>query len=158
MKRILLAGATGYLGSYIARELLKRDYQVTVIARNPEKLKQKEFDAHEFIEAQITQPESINNCCKNIDAVISAVGITRQKDGLTYMDVDFQANMNLLQQAKQSGVKKFISDLYGCRLSGQHESVAAGKTERREEIYLCLRIKRGKTEAFKNLRSKRIVC
>jgi uncharacterized protein YbjT (DUF2867 family) len=108
MKRILLAGATGYLGSYIARELLKRDYQVTVIARNPEKLKQKEFDAHEFIEAQITQPESINNCCKNIDAVISAVGITRQKDGLTYMDVDFQANMNLLQQAKQSGVKKFI--------------------------------------------------
>jgi uncharacterized protein YbjT (DUF2867 family) len=108
MKRILLAGATGYLGSYIAGELLKRDYQVTVIARNPEKLKQKNIDANEIIEVEITQPESIKSCCEKIDVVISTVGITRQKDGLTYMDVDFQANLNLLQQAKQSGVKKFI--------------------------------------------------
>jgi uncharacterized protein YbjT (DUF2867 family) len=108
MKRILLAGATGYLGSYIAGELLKRDYRVTVIARNPEKLKHKSIDANEIIEAEITQPESIKNCCEKIDVVISTVGITRQKDGLTYMDVDFQANLNLLQQAKQSGVNKFI--------------------------------------------------
>jgi nucleoside-diphosphate-sugar epimerase len=35
-------------------------------------------------------------------------GITRQKDGFTYMDVDYQANMNLLEQEKQSGVKRFI--------------------------------------------------
>ena len=108
MKRILLAGATGYLGSYIAGELLKRDYQVTVIARNPEKLKQKNIDANEIIEVEITQPESMKNCCEKIDVVISTVGITRQKDGLTYMGVDFQANLNLLQQAKQSSVKKFI--------------------------------------------------
>jgi uncharacterized protein YbjT (DUF2867 family) len=44
----------------------------------------------------------------NIDVVISTIGITRQKDGLTYMDVDYQANMNLLHEAKQNGVKKFI--------------------------------------------------
>ena len=40
--------------------------------------------------------------------VISTVGITKQKDGLTYMDVDYQANLNLLEEAKKSGVKKFI--------------------------------------------------
>jgi uncharacterized protein YbjT (DUF2867 family) len=40
--------------------------------------------------------------------VISSVGITRQKDGLTYMDVDYQANLNLLNEAKSAGVKKFI--------------------------------------------------
>ncbi len=61
-----------------------------------------------MIEAEVTNPESLSACCEGVDAVISTVGITRQKDGLTYMDVDYQANMNLLQQAKQSGVKKFI--------------------------------------------------
>ena len=54
------------------------------------------------------QPDSIRESCKDIDVVISTVGITRQKDGLTYMDVDYQANMNLLEEANKSGVKKFI--------------------------------------------------
>ena len=40
--------------------------------------------------------------------VISTVGIIRQKDGLTYMDVDYQANANLIDAAKQNGVEKFI--------------------------------------------------
>jgi len=108
MNSILLAGATGYLGGHIAKELLKKSYPVRALARNSEKLKQKNIGLTKIIQAEITQPDSIKGCCKDIDVVISTVGITRQKDGLTYMDVDYQANMNLLQEAKQSGVKKFI--------------------------------------------------
>jgi uncharacterized protein YbjT (DUF2867 family) len=108
MNRILLAGTTGYLGGYIAKELKKRSYPVRAMARNPEKLKQNDIEATEILQAEITQPNSIKDCCKNIDVVISTVGITKQKDGLTYMDVDYQANMNLLQEAKKNGVKKFI--------------------------------------------------
>ncbi len=117
MKRILLAGATGYLGSYIAKELQKRDCLVRVIIRNPLKLGQKEIVPAEIVQAEITDPESIEGCCNGVDVVISTVGITRQKDGLTYMDVDYQANMNLLRQAKQSGVKKFI---YVSALNGEN--------------------------------------
>lgn len=43
-----------------------------------------------------------------MDTVFSSVGITRHKDSLSYMDVDYQANMNLLNEARNSGVKKFI--------------------------------------------------
>ena len=108
MNRVLLAGATGYLGGYIAKELLKRSYPVRVIARNPKKLTENDIEATEILQAEITQRDSIKDCCKNVDIIISTVGITRQKDGLTYMDVDYQANLNLLNEAKQSGVKKFI--------------------------------------------------
>ena len=108
MIRILLAGSTGYLGSYIAKELQKRSCFFRVIARNPEKLKQNDIEANEVLKAELTDPDFISECCKGIDVVISTVGITRQKDGLTYMDVDYQANMNLLKEAKKSGVKKFI--------------------------------------------------
>jgi uncharacterized protein YbjT (DUF2867 family) len=108
MNKILLAGSTGYLGSYIAKELQKRAYFCRAIARDPEKLKQEDIEADEVIKAEVTKPASITDSCKDIDVVISTVGITRQKDGLTYMDVDYQANMNLLEEAKKSGVKKFI--------------------------------------------------
>lgn len=108
MKKVLLAGATGYLGSYIAEELLERAFFIRAITRNAERLGERTAKIGEIIEAEITQAETIEGCCKEIDVVISTIGITRQKDGLTYMDVDYQANMNLLREALDSGVKKFI--------------------------------------------------
>ncbi len=108
MGKVLLAGATGYLGGYILSELLKRQYEVTVVVRSPSKLDPVEAEKIEVIQAQVTEPESIRDCCADIDFVISTVGITSQKDGLKYMDVDYQANKNLLAEALNSGVKKFI--------------------------------------------------
>lgn len=110
MNKILLAGSTGYLGSHILRELLKGDYELRTIVRNNKKLPKStpENRKLEIIEGELTNPKSIENCCLNVDIVISTVGITKQKDGLTYMDVDYQANKNLLEEAQRSGVKKFI--------------------------------------------------
>jgi len=116
MSKVLLAGATGYLGGYILSELLEQQHEVRVIVQNRAKLEQNNSQKVEIIEAEITKPSSIKNCCDNIDFVISTVGITKQKDGLTYMDVDYQANKNLLKEAKKSGVKKFI---YISLLNGQ---------------------------------------
>ena len=108
MIKILLAGSTGYLGIYIAKELQQRSCFFRAIARSPEKLEQNDIKANEMLKAELTNPDSIRECCKGIDIVISTVGITKQKDGFNYMDVDYQANMNLLKEAKKSGVKKFI--------------------------------------------------
>lgn len=108
MKKILLAGSTGYLGISIAKELQQRSCYFRAIARTPRKLEQNNIKASELVLAELTAPDSIRGCCEGIDVVISAVGITRQKDGLTYMDVDYQANMNLLAEALKSGVRKFI--------------------------------------------------
>lgn len=104
---VLLAGATGYLGRYIAEQLYNNGYKAKLIVRNKKSAK---FDEQKFdiIEAQVTQPNTLKNIMQGVDVVISTVGITRQKDGLTYMDVDYQANMNLLQEAEQANVRKFI--------------------------------------------------
>ena len=99
-KRVLLAGATGYLGRYIASLLLDNGYCGRLIVRNKQKAC---FDERMFevVEAEITKSQTLASICNSVDIVISTVGITRQKDGLTYMDVDYQANMNLLQEAKK---------------------------------------------------------
>ncbi len=110
MNKILLAGATGYLGGFILNQLLEKGFETRVVVRNENKLPESVIanNKKEIVKAELTNPASIANCCKDIDVVISTVGITRQKDGLTYMDVDYQANLNLLEVAKRNGVKKFI--------------------------------------------------
>ncbi len=117
MKKVLVAGASGYLGQYLVKELKNRRYWVRVLAR---KYSQKHlFDnIDDFFQGEITKPETIKGVCENIDWVFSSVGITRQKDGLTYMDVDYQGNLNLLNEAEKSNVEKFqyISALNGDKL------------------------------------------
>lgn len=108
MEKILLAGATGYLGRYILEELKRREIPTKVIVRNEKKLPAWAIDEVEVQKAEVTDAASISGCCEGISVVISTVGITRQQDGLTYMDVDYQANLNLLEDAKKHGVKKFI--------------------------------------------------
>ena len=102
--------------------------------RNPEHLRGKGIKVNEIISAELTQPNSIEDCCENINVVISTVGITKQKDGLTYMDVDYQANMNLLYQAKLSNVNKFI---YVSVLNGEnlrHLKICSAKEMFVEEL------------------------
>ncbi|OEK04036.1 SDR family oxidoreductase [Roseivirga misakiensis] len=107
-EKILVAGATGYLGRHIVKELQFKGINFQVIARTSNKLKDLGLKKGQIIEAEVTKPNTLNGVMDQIDVVISTVGITRQKDGLTYMDVDYQANMNLLHEAKAAGVAKFI--------------------------------------------------
>lgn len=106
MKKVIVAGATGYLGKYLLKELKRKGYETIALVRNAKKLNGETVD--HILQAEVTKSETLNGKFDGIDLVISAVGITRQKDGLTYMDVDYQANANLLKEAKVAGVQKFI--------------------------------------------------
>ena len=108
MKKVLVAGATGYLGRNVVKALKDRGYWVRALGRSKAKLDPiKEF-ADELFIGEVTDPGSLIGLCDGIDIVFSSVGITRQKDGLTYQDVDYQANRNLLTIAEGSGVSKFV--------------------------------------------------
>jgi uncharacterized protein YbjT (DUF2867 family) len=108
MKRVLVAGATGYLGGFVAREFKARGHFVRALARKVKKLDYMSDELDEIVQGEVTKPESLEHVCDGIDVVFSSVGITRQKDGLTFRDVDFQGNKNLLDAALRAGVEKFI--------------------------------------------------
>jgi len=107
-KRILVAGATGYLGGHVAREFKQRGYYVRALARSTEKLDRIRGSVDDAVKAEITRPETLAGVCDGIDVVFSSVGITKQKGNLTFKDVDYQGNRNLLDVAQRAGVKKFI--------------------------------------------------
>ena len=108
MKKVLVAGTTGYLGQYIVKEFKKQGYWIRALSRKPDKLEcLSDYIDEEFI-GEVTNSDSLRGICKDIDIVFSSIGITKQKDGLTYMDVDYQGNNNLLKEAKKEDVLKFI--------------------------------------------------
>src|SRR5690625_2378623 len=116
MKRVLIVGATGYLGRYVVKELKKQGYYTKVLVRNCKKLDEhgpfqspairKYID--EVVIGDITKPDTIKNSCENINYVFTSVGITSSSQGLSFKDVDFQGNVNLLKEAEQSNVEKFM--------------------------------------------------
>ena len=48
-KKIILTGATGFIGGAVARELLKKGYGLVVFSRNPEEAEQKIPGAMEYV-------------------------------------------------------------------------------------------------------------
>lgn len=116
-KHVLVAGATGYLGRYVVQELKKRGFWVRVLIRKESQKDQFE-SVDDFFIGQISQPESLKGITNNIDWVFSSIGITRQKDEMTYMDVDYKGNSNLLKEALKDKLELFqyISAINGDKL------------------------------------------
>ncbi len=108
MSRVLIAGSTGYLGHFLLAEAKERGYTVRALSRSEEKLSRAWSTIDEAFIGEVTKPATLNGVARDVDVVISAIGITRQKDGLRYQDVDYQGNLNLLREAARCGVKKFV--------------------------------------------------
>ena len=116
MKKVLVAGATGYLGRYVVRELKEQGYWVRALARSPERLEKegpflqpavREIVDEVFV-GEVTKPETLQGLCDDIDFVISSIGITRQRDKVSFMDVDYLGNKNIMKCALDAEVDKFV--------------------------------------------------
>ncbi|WP_335871042.1 SDR family oxidoreductase [Bacillus sp. 2205SS5-2] len=116
MKKIVVAGGTGYLGRFVVKELKESGFYVRAMVRNQEKIKTEGPYLEpaiypyidEFVSCDVTKPETMQGICDGMDYVFSSLGITRQKDKVSFEQVDFQGNLNILREAEKSGVKKFL--------------------------------------------------
>jgi len=106
--KILIAGATGYLGRHVLAELKSRNLSAVALVRTASQAKSLEGEGFEARIGQVTSPDTLRDVFEGVEVVFSSIGITRQKDGLTYDDVDYQGNLNLLRAAKAVGVRKFV--------------------------------------------------
>lgn len=118
MMRALVAGATGYLGGHLVGELKQRGVWVRALCRKPEQRKALKAIADDTWLGEVTAPRTLSGITAGIDTLFSTIGITRQKDGLTYEEVDHQGNLNILREAIRGDVERFlyVSVLHGRRL------------------------------------------
>ena len=107
MKTVVIAGATGYLGQCLCAEYQNRGWHVKALVRDIVKANALRLKADVLILGEATKANSLVGVMKDADIVVSALGITRQRDGLTYWNVDYQANINLLREAEKASVPRF---------------------------------------------------
>ncbi|MFG2717856.1 SDR family oxidoreductase [Streptomyces sp. NPDC048416] len=106
--RVLVAGATGYLGSRAVRELATRGHRVRALVRTPDKLAPVRSWVDDVHVADATDAAALAGCCDGVDVVVSAIGLVGRRSRLTCWDVDYGANHALLQEARRAGVAKFV--------------------------------------------------
>lgn len=82
MQSVFIAGATGYLGRFLCAAYRSRGHLVAALVRD--RGRAEDLDADVLIEAEATRPETLSGVMDGIDLVVSALGITRQADGLSY--------------------------------------------------------------------------
>ena len=104
--KVVLAGAYGNLGADVFRELVRRGHEVTALD-----IAQRDIgdtSVSHFIKIDVTDPKTLEGTCDGADAVITTVGLTTGSAKVSNYDIDYQGNLNLLNEAKKAGVKNFI--------------------------------------------------
>lgn len=104
--KILLGGSFGNLGREILNELILAGHNIIAIDKfTKDDVNDKNVT---IMQCDVTKPEELKNICTGVDCVISTIGLTTSSKVVTHYDIDLNGNLNLLNEAKKAGVKKFI--------------------------------------------------
>ena len=105
MKKVVLIGASGFVGSAILNEALNREIQVTAVVRHPEKIK---IQNENLIikKADVSSLDEVAEVCKRADAVISA--FNPGWDNPDIYDETIKVYLTIMDGVKKSGVSRFL--------------------------------------------------
>ena len=109
-KQVTLFGATGLIGSYLLKFLLKDSdiHLINVVGRNPFHL---QHDKINNIVIDFEDVSSISNSITGSEAVFVSIGTTMSKvngDKIKYKSVDFDIIFNIANACKQKNINQFI--------------------------------------------------
>ena len=103
--KVVLAGAYGNLGADIFKALLKAGHEV-VAADMMERDLGVEGN-YTFKKIDVQDKATLAGLCDGADVVITTVGLTKTSAEVTNYQIDYQGNLNILEEAKKAGVKHF---------------------------------------------------
>lgn len=107
-KTILLAGATGKNGRHVLKRLAELGLTVRAMSRDVEDAKEDFGSQHEWVQADVTKPETLEAAVEGVDIVISAVAAAMPIGGNRPEKVDFEGTINLSRAAREAGVTRFV--------------------------------------------------
>ncbi len=152
MKKILVTGGAGFIGSHLCEGLLARGYQVRVLDSLVYGKREWVPAPCEFIEGDIRDMDACTKAAAGMDGVLHCAAMSRSGPSQEQIEVCTGANItgtqNMLLAARDAGVKRFIysgsSTYYGNRPPPHREDDPAdilniyGLTKRVGEQYTLL--------------------
>ncbi len=108
--KALITGATGFLGSHIAEALLKKNFSVKCLVRNPKKLKWLEGLSVEIVCGDCSDKKSLESSVEDVDYVFHSAGLIRAvcSDELYLTNVRGTKNLVEAVFEKNPNIKRFV--------------------------------------------------
>ncbi|MGZ5220527.1 MAG: NAD-dependent epimerase/dehydratase family protein [Chitinophagaceae bacterium] len=110
---ILITGGTGFLGAYIIKELIEKNYAVRAIRRNnklPSHIPPEIFNKVEWVEGDILDVVSLEDAMDGIDTVIHAAALVSfvKKDRKLMYQVNVEGTANVVNMALEKEIRRFV--------------------------------------------------
>lgn len=120
-KTVLVTGATGFVGPYLVRELLKKEAKVTVLIKNYVDNLEGLEDHITMINGDIVEQDSLKNAVDSVNIVFHLAAVSNVNYAIAHPRETFEINatgtLNLLEDARKNKVEKFVyvssSHVYG---------------------------------------------
>lgn len=104
-ERILLIGASGFVGSAIMEEALNRGHQVTAVVRNPDKITMSSPNLF-IVKADISEENTVADVCRGFETVISAYNPGWKNPDIYEQTLKIYST--ILKGVKKAGVKRLL--------------------------------------------------
>ena len=96
-ERVLVTGATGFIGSHLVQELVKTGARVTCLVRPTSDISQYEGLGLSFTQGDILQRDTLTGPTSNADVVFHLVAAQESFDPQGYYDLNVGGTRNLVE-------------------------------------------------------------
>jgi UDP-glucose 4-epimerase len=137
-KKAVIFGGSGFLGSYVADELHKRGYFVTIA----DKIQSEYVKKYDFKEIDVLDFKSVLNAVQGQDFVYNFIAISNLDDAINLpietIQINVLGNMNILEACRKVGnISRFIyaSSAYALSEEGSFYGISKRTSEKIIEEY-----------------------
>jgi NADH dehydrogenase len=109
---IVVTGASGYVGSHTVKRLVEIGKPVRALVRSrqwAEKEGRLTGLPIEWVEADVTRPETLGPALSDATAIIHTVAIAIENSDRKYETINYQGTVNVVEAAKAAKVRRFIN-------------------------------------------------
>ncbi len=109
MKKALVTGASGFIGSFLVEHLLAAGYQVKVIIRTSSSLEWLADLDVECLYGRLDDRQLLERAVRDVDYIFHLAGKTRAQTDRSFYEINYKLTKNLLEIVSRSnpGLKKF---------------------------------------------------
>lgn len=107
IKKVLVTGATGYIGGRLVPRLIENGCEVRCMARHPEHLEGRNWPGAEIVKGDVFDPKSLLNAMRGMDAAFYLIHSMAGEDP-DFAAHDAQAAHNFAAASSKAGIRRII--------------------------------------------------